>query len=243
MRVSERRHLLNRREFALLDHLLTETEPTDPFSEHPSTQIRLADLVNSPYVRGTYHDITRRTFIREIRRLAELGFITLADDPGSRHQLIGIDFGEIGAVLHHPVLHHQPPPHLPESLLDLPDVGAVIRVHELPDRPLAQPHRPRQADLGHPLFAHGGVERKLGRDDQRDRDRLLSGSRRFRHRDVFATLNVGPKRHRQGVFRHREGLLPIVTARQRLRHMRERDGVAAVLLGSEHARVCVPHQA
>ena len=95
MRVSERRLLLNHREFALLDYLLSETEPTDPFSEHPSTRIRLADLVNSPYVRGTYHDVTRRTFIREIRRLAELGFITLDDDPGSRHQLIGINFEAI----------------------------------------------------------------------------------------------------------------------------------------------------
>lgn len=95
MRVSERRHLLNHREFALLDHLLSETEPTDPFSEHPSARIRLADLVRSPYVRVGYREVTRRTFIREIRRLAELGFITLDDDPGSGHQLIGIDFNAI----------------------------------------------------------------------------------------------------------------------------------------------------
>ena len=95
MRVSERRHLLNHREFALLDYLLSETEPTDPFSERPSARIRLADLVQSPYVRVGYRDVTRRTFIREIRRLAELGFITLDDDPESGHQLIGIDFNAI----------------------------------------------------------------------------------------------------------------------------------------------------
>lgn len=95
MRVSERRHLLNHREFALLDYLLAETEPTDPFSERPSTRIRLVDLVRSPYVRGAYHDVTRRTFIREIRRLAELRFITLDDDPDSGHQLIGINFNAI----------------------------------------------------------------------------------------------------------------------------------------------------
>lgn len=95
MRVSERRHLLNHREFALLDYLLAETEPTDPFSERPSTRIRLVDLVRSPYVRGAYHDVTHRTFIREIRRLAELRFITLDDDPDSGHQLIEINFNAI----------------------------------------------------------------------------------------------------------------------------------------------------
>ncbi len=95
MRVSERRHLLNPREFALLDYLLAETEPTDPFSERASTLIRLADLVNSPYVRGAYREVTPRTFIREIRRLAELGFISLQDDPDSGHQQVSIDFGAI----------------------------------------------------------------------------------------------------------------------------------------------------
>ena len=95
MRVSERRHLLNHREFALLDHLLSETEPADPFPEHPSTQIRLADLIRSPYARAAYRDVTRRTFMREIQRLAELGFVTLEDDPDSGHLFIGIDFRAI----------------------------------------------------------------------------------------------------------------------------------------------------
>lgn len=95
VRVSERRHLLNPREFALLDYLLADTEPTDPFSDSASTLIRLADLVKSPYVRGAYRDVTPRTFIREISRLAELGFITLQDDPDSGHQLVSIDFGAI----------------------------------------------------------------------------------------------------------------------------------------------------
>ncbi|MDE2975021.1 MAG: hypothetical protein OXU64_09960 [Gemmatimonadota bacterium] len=35
------------------------------------------------------------THAAKIRRLAELGFITLDDDPESRHQLIGIDFHAI----------------------------------------------------------------------------------------------------------------------------------------------------
>ncbi len=95
MRVSKRRHLLNSREFALLDYLLAETEPTDPFSENPSTRIRLSDLVNSPYVRGAYRSVTDRTFIREICRLAELGFIVLEEDADSGHQFVGIDFNAI----------------------------------------------------------------------------------------------------------------------------------------------------
>ena len=95
MRVSKRRHLLNVREYSLLSFLLEETEPTDPFSESQSTRIRIADLVNSPYVRGAYRDVTDRTFIREIRRLAELGFISLEDEPESGHQLVGIDFNAI----------------------------------------------------------------------------------------------------------------------------------------------------
>ena len=95
MRVSKRRHLLNVREYSLLSFLLEETEPTDPFSESQSTRIRIADLVNSPYVRGAYRDVTDRTFIREIRRLSELGFITLEVDPESGRELVGIDFNAI----------------------------------------------------------------------------------------------------------------------------------------------------
>lgn len=92
MRISQRRHLLNVREYSLLSFLLAETEPADPFSKHPSTRIRVTGLVNSPYVRGAYRDVTTGTFIREIRRLAELGFITLAADPESGHEFIEIDF-------------------------------------------------------------------------------------------------------------------------------------------------------
>ena len=82
MRVSQRRHLLNVREYSLLSFLWRETEPTDPFSKHPSIRIRVTDLVNSPYVRGAYRDVTTRTFIREIRRLAELGFHHPCRRPG-----------------------------------------------------------------------------------------------------------------------------------------------------------------
>ena len=91
-RVSQRRHLLNSREFQLLHFLLEETEPQDPFSEHPSEKIHLSDLVNSPYVRSAYHDVTNRTFRRELTRLAELGFIVFDHLPESGEYTVEIDF-------------------------------------------------------------------------------------------------------------------------------------------------------
>ena len=94
-RVSKRRRLLNVREYQLLAFLLEETEPQDPFSEDPSEKIRLSDLVNSPYVRSAYHDVTNRTFRRELTRLAELGFIVFEHLPESGEYTVEIDFGVI----------------------------------------------------------------------------------------------------------------------------------------------------
>ena len=94
-RVSKRRRLLNVREYQLLTFLLEETEPEDPFSEDPSEQIRLSDLVNSPYVRSAYRDVTQRTFRRELTRLAELGFIVFDHLPESGDYTVKIDFGVI----------------------------------------------------------------------------------------------------------------------------------------------------
>ena len=94
-RVSKRRRLLNIREYQLLAFLLEETEPQDPFSEVPSERIRLDDLVNSPYVRSAYHDVTNRTFRRELARLAELEFITFIRQPDSGEYTVEIDFGVI----------------------------------------------------------------------------------------------------------------------------------------------------
>ena len=94
-RVSQRRRLLNIREYQLLAFLLEETEPEDPFSEDPSEQIRLSDLVNSPYVRSAYRDVTQRTFRRELTRLAELGFIVFDHLPESGEYVVAIDFGVI----------------------------------------------------------------------------------------------------------------------------------------------------
>ena len=94
-RVSKRRRMLNIREYQLLAFLLEQTEPEDPFSEDPSEQIHLSDLVNSPYVRSAYRDVTRRTFRRELTRLAELGFIVFDHRPESDEYTVEINFGVI----------------------------------------------------------------------------------------------------------------------------------------------------
>ena len=44
---------------------------------------------------GAYREVTPRTFIREIRRLSDLGFISLEVDPESGRELVGIDFNAI----------------------------------------------------------------------------------------------------------------------------------------------------
>ena len=93
-KVSERRRMLNQREYQLLLHLLNETEPVDPFSEEPSRQVTLKELLNSGYVRGAYGSVTERTFVRELIRLGNLGFIRL-DRNRHREVFVEIDFGAI----------------------------------------------------------------------------------------------------------------------------------------------------
>ncbi len=93
-REGKRRRVLNGREHGLLDFLLLETEPIDPFSPEPSRQIEYSQLLRAPYVKAAYKDVTARTFFRELIRLVERGFITLerrGDD-----FLFSIDFSAIG---------------------------------------------------------------------------------------------------------------------------------------------------
>ena len=92
--LSPRRRILNDREFNLLNYLLSETEPTDPFSESGAQQVKLLDLIQSHYYRGTYSGHSLRTFTRELSRLREEGFIKLTlDDNGS--ETIELDFDAI----------------------------------------------------------------------------------------------------------------------------------------------------
>ena len=96
-RVGERRRALNQREYNLLDYLIVQTEPTDPFSEKPTRQIRFSELRESPYIKEAYRGVTNRTFWRELMRLADMSFIKfIRPEDGRGDPLIELDFDAIG---------------------------------------------------------------------------------------------------------------------------------------------------
>lgn len=94
-RVGARRRLLNQREYSLLDFLLSETEPVDPFSDTSSRRISLSELLETNYVQSAYRNVTRRTFHRELMRLGELGFIEFTRDESFQDWVVELDFGAI----------------------------------------------------------------------------------------------------------------------------------------------------
>ena len=94
VRVGKRRRMLNEREYQLLSYLLDETEPIDPFSNNPSREISLDDLLGSGYVKGAYRRVTQRTFIRELIRLRDRGFIKV-NSRTPRDLLVAVDFEAI----------------------------------------------------------------------------------------------------------------------------------------------------
>jgi hypothetical protein len=95
-RISPRRKILNQREWNLLDFLLTETEPADPFSDNPSKKLAFTKLNEASYIRTAYGKVTARTFYRELGRLAELGFLTLTRDDILNDWILELDFNAIG---------------------------------------------------------------------------------------------------------------------------------------------------
>ena len=95
-RAGERRRVLNQREYYLLDFLISQTEPTDPFSSSPSKRIPLEELTASQYIQGAYRRVTARTFRRELIRLGELGFIKFTTDEASKDHVVELDFDAIG---------------------------------------------------------------------------------------------------------------------------------------------------
>ena len=96
-RVGSRRRLLNQREYRLLQFLLTETEPFDPFSDSPSRQIKFSELQQSAFVQGAYKNFTTRTFYRELNRLGQMGFIKIRrDDSAAREWILELDLDAIG---------------------------------------------------------------------------------------------------------------------------------------------------
>ena len=90
-----RRRVINAREYDLLTFLVTETEPLDPFSENPSRRVTLSELVDSAYVKGAYRSVTRRTFVRELFRLFNAGFIKLTPGEHPSEPVIELDFDAI----------------------------------------------------------------------------------------------------------------------------------------------------
>ena len=95
IKVSPRRRLLNQREYNLLNFLLRETEPSDPFSDTPSRRIELLELLNDHYLQTAYQNVTRRTFYRELTRLNNLGFIKFTMDGAVQDWVVELDFGVI----------------------------------------------------------------------------------------------------------------------------------------------------
>ncbi len=97
LRTGERRRVLNDREYRLLDFLIAETEPIDPFSPSPSRKIKLSELIESKYVQAAYRDFTPRTFFRELTRLSEMGFVSLGKSDGEKPQpTLELSFEAIG---------------------------------------------------------------------------------------------------------------------------------------------------
>ncbi len=96
-KVGERRRALNQREYNLLDYLIVQTEPLDPFSENPSRQIKFSELRESPYVNQAYRNVTDRTFWRELMRLSDMSFIKfIRTEDGWGDPLVELDFSAIG---------------------------------------------------------------------------------------------------------------------------------------------------
>ena len=94
-KMGPRRRLLNQREYNLLNFLLIETEPSDPFSDTPSRRIELSELQKDNYVQSAYQNVTWRTFQRELIRLGELGFIRFIRDGAVQNWVVELDFEAI----------------------------------------------------------------------------------------------------------------------------------------------------
>lgn len=92
-REGKRRRVLNDREYDLLEILLEQTEPVDPFAEESSRHFSLLDLIRNRSVRTLYGSVTDRTFRRELTRLASRGFLRF--EPRDGDWFVELDFGAI----------------------------------------------------------------------------------------------------------------------------------------------------
>ena len=95
IKMGPRRRLLNQREYNLLEYLLNETEPLEPFSDDASRKVSFSELWEDRYLRSVYRSVTLRTFQRELIRLAKLGFISFTRNEGLQDWIVELDFGAI----------------------------------------------------------------------------------------------------------------------------------------------------
>jgi len=94
--VGARRKRLNQREWNLLEFLLSETEPADPFSESPSRKVQLSEMMEAKPVSWQYRKVSKRTLYRELGRLSALGFIHFKQDETTKAWYVDLDFDAIG---------------------------------------------------------------------------------------------------------------------------------------------------
>lgn len=95
-RIGQRRRVINQREYNLLDFLILQTEPNDPFSENPSRQLNFSELSESPYIRQAYRNVTPRTFWRELLRLSKMHFIKFSKFDEKDGPIVELNFDAIG---------------------------------------------------------------------------------------------------------------------------------------------------
>lgn len=96
-RIGTRRRLLNDRESNVLHYLLDRTIPPSPFTNEPEPSVLFNDLYRSSFFRANYGDVTRRTVLRELNRLSELGFLRFRTE--GEQMLVELDFD---AITRHP---------------------------------------------------------------------------------------------------------------------------------------------
>ncbi len=93
-RVGAKRRLLNQREAAVLHRILDLSRPPDPFSSEPARIVSLrGDLER--VIDQYYGDRTPRTMVRELKRLAQLGFLKFEPSAATHDLQVLIDFDAI----------------------------------------------------------------------------------------------------------------------------------------------------
>ena len=93
-RLSERRMVINEREYSLLCYLLKITQPVETLAKQRLHRIKLAELLDDPFTATLYKGRTQRTIQREIDRLEHHGFIQCEKRDGEF--FVAIDYDAIG---------------------------------------------------------------------------------------------------------------------------------------------------